>query len=378
MARSYSASGHRERGLLLVRRVYVPRIIGLALGAFAIGPVLWTNGAHPAVWFGLFLGAFVWPHVSYGLGLASRDPYAAELRNMMVDSVLGGIFIALMKFNVLPSVLLLVMLSMDKLAVGGLRFLVRCTFALVAACVLTAIYTGLQVRFETAIIEVYGSLPLLVAYPVAVGLAAYQMARRMQYQARQLEAISRTDGISQMLTRQAWEEDVAEEFAASQRSKSSASILLVDIDNLEGINNHHGYPTGDEVIRSVSGIVRAGAGDGAVSGRYGGGRFAVLLPGSDQFKAEQSAERIRNTTTSDMLARSVRIWGSVSIGIAEADPFSDQGHRSWIARAEEALSIAKKNGGNRTARFRLPEPAAPGRSPSGSVAERPPRAAPGT
>lgn len=346
---AYFASRRREYGLRFVQRIYPARVLGLALGGIAIGAVLWTNGAHPVVWFLLGLSALVWPHIAYGLGLSSADPYRMELRSLTVDSVLGGTFIALMKFSVLPSVLLLVMLSMDKLAVGDAKFLARSTVALAAACVLAAAATGFHVRLETSMLEIYGSLPLLVVYPLVVGLLTYRMARQIRYQSQQLEAMNRTDGLSQMLTRQAWEKAVAEEFELCRRAGLAASIAIVDIDDLQGINESHGYPTGDEVIRSVAVTLRNSLRSQDVAGRYGGEEFAVLIPGADVNRAAEIVETARKTVSSSVLEKSARLRGSVSVGVAQLDA-RDAGYRDWIAHADQALHAAKSQGGNRTVR----------------------------
>jgi diguanylate cyclase len=341
------APRRREYGLRFVQRVYPARIVGLGLGAIAIATVLFRNGTHPATWFALGLGALVWPHIAYGLGLSANDPRRAELRHLTIDSALGGAFIALMKFNLLPSVLLVVMLSMDKLSVGGFRFLGRCTVALVAACLVTAMFTGFAVRLETTMMEIYGSLPVLIVYPCVVGLTNYKLARQIRYQSQQLEAISRTDGLSQMLTRQAWEKVVAEEFEVCRRAGLPASIALVDIDDLQGINESHGYPTGDEVIRSVAVILRNSLRSHDVPGRYGGEEFAVLLSGADAARAAGVAEAARRTVNSSAIEQSGRLRGTISIGVAEIDS-RDTDYRDWIAHADQALHAAKSQGGNRT------------------------------
>src|SRR5262245_13259725 len=109
----------RWEGLRLVRRMYAPRSVGLALGGVAIGGVLASNGAGAAAWIALALSALVWPHVAFQLARRSADPFRGELRNLTVDSALGGVWIAAMQFNLLPSVVIFVMLCMDKIAVGG-------------------------------------------------------------------------------------------------------------------------------------------------------------------------------------------------------------------------------------------------------------------
>lgn len=348
---AYDAARRREYGLRFVSRMYRPRIVGLALGGVAIATVLWTNGAHPAVWLALGLSSLVWPHIAYGLGLGSNNPYVTELRSLTIDSALGGAFIALMKFNLLPSVLLVVMLSMDKLAVGGGKFLARCTVSLVASCLLVAWATGFQVQPETSMEQLYGSLPLLIVYPMAVGLITYRMARRMRYQSQQLAALHTSDALSQTMTRQAWERIAAEEFEVSQRAGLRASVILIDIDTLQEVNEHHGYPTGDEVIRSVAAILRTSLREQDIPCRYGGEEFAVLLPGADAARAEEVAESARKAVSSAVLERSAKLRGTISAGVAQLDP-SHADCRAWISNADEALRIAKQKGGNRTVRYR--------------------------
>lgn len=344
---AYFASRRREYGLRFVGRVYPARTIGLALGGVAVASVFWVNGAHPATWLALWVSALVWPHVAYGLGVNSPDPYRGELRSLMVDSALGGAFIALMKFNVLPSALLFVMLSMDKLSVGGLKFLAPCTAVLVAACAVVAFATGFHVRPETNMVEIYGSLPLLVAYPLVVGFTSHRMAQQLRYQNKQLEAMSSTDGLSQMLTRQAWEKVVAEEFELCKRTGFASSLVLMDIDHLQGINEHHGYPTGDEVIRSVAVTLRNSLREQDVPGRYGGEEFAALLSGADADRALQVAETVRKAVSSSVLEKSAHLHGTVSVGVAPFDAH-DAGYRDWVSHADQALNAAKAGGGNRT------------------------------
>lgn len=344
---AYLASRRREYGVRFVQRVYPNRASGLALGGLAVASVFWTNGAHPAAWLAIGLTSLVWPHVAYGIGLSSTDPRRVEQRSLAIDSLLGGFFIALMKFNLLPSVLIAVMLSMDKLSVGGLRFLGRCTLALAAGCVLGGAITGFDVQPDTTMFEIWGSLPLLIAYPCIIGLTSYNMTRQLRYQSQQLEAMNRTDGLSQMLTRQAWEKCVAGEFELCRRAGLAASIALVDIDDLQGINDGHGYPTGDEVIRSVAMIVRNSVRSQDVAGRYGGEEFAVLLPGANADRAGEIADVARKTVSSAVLEKSARLRGTISVGVAALDP-RDAGYRDWIAHADQALHAAKSQGGNRT------------------------------
>jgi len=64
-------------------------------------------------------GGFLWPHLAKFLSLRSSHPAQSEFRHLTLDSAFGGAWVALMQFNLLPSVLLVTMLSVDKIAVGA-------------------------------------------------------------------------------------------------------------------------------------------------------------------------------------------------------------------------------------------------------------------
>jgi diguanylate cyclase len=277
----------------------------------------------------------------------------------MVDSALGGAWIGLMQFNLLPSVVILIMLSMDKMAVGGAWFLARCSALLVAACAAASALIGFEVRTYTSMVQIIGSLPLLVLYPLVVGLTAYRLARRLREQNQLLAELSRTDALSGLLNRRHWEDAVAGEFERCARTGVRSSLLMLDIDHFKSINDRHGHPAGDEVIRNVAEVLRASLRADDVPGRYGGEEFGVLLPETAQAGAEVIAERIRKRIESTALSRS-GVRATVSIGIAELEA-PDMNYTVAISRADRALYAAKARGRNRSVRF---EPAfSPGPEP---------------
>ena len=338
-----------EEGQRFVRRMHLPRTIGLALGGVAIGTVLWTRGAHPLAWAALFVTALLWPHAAYALGRRGADPYRSELRSLTVDSALGGAWIAAMHFNLLPSVVLLAMLSMDKMAVGGARFLARTTAALALACLLVAAAGGFQAHPHTGFGEMLGTLPLLVVYPMTVGFITYRLARRVRDQNRLLSEISRTDGLTRLLNRRYWEEAVADVFERCRHGGERACLLMLDIDHFKAINDRHGHPAGDEVIRRLGAILRDTLRQQDVPGRYGGEEFGIVLPDTRAAGAEAIAERVRKRIEAAVLSAS-GIRATVSIGIAELDA-ADRDYSVWIAHADRALYAAKERGRNRSVRY---------------------------
>ena len=336
-----------EEGQRFTRRMYLPRVLGLGAGAICVGGGLWEIGAPPYQWVLLALQCYAWPHLAYRFARSSRDPYRAELNNLVFDSACGGAWVAAMGFNIVPSAVLVAMLAMDKAAVGGARFLARCLLVQIAVVALVAIVSGFQLNLASRRVAELASLPLLLLYPVTVGYTAYRLARRVRQQNEVLSTLSTIDGLTRLVNRTHWEQAVATEFQRCRRIGHSSAVMMLDIDHFKAVNDRYGHPTGDEALRAVAAIVRDTLRLHDVAGRYGGEEFGIVLPGIDAEGAGSIAERIRKRIESSVVepVRGVRV--TVSIGFAALAP-EDHDHGAWIARADRALYAAKAAGRNRS------------------------------
>src|SRR5262249_16714381 len=101
--------------LRLSRQVYRLRVLGLVLGSSSVGRILYEPHAPAAAWWVLAVNTLVWPHLVYLRARASEDPHHVERVGLTIDSAFGGFWVALMHFNLLPSVLIVAMMSMDKI-----------------------------------------------------------------------------------------------------------------------------------------------------------------------------------------------------------------------------------------------------------------------
>jgi diguanylate cyclase len=336
-----------EDGVRFAQRMYRVRPLGVALGAVCVAGALWVQGAHPIVWVTLALNAVAWPHLAYLLARRSADPYRAERRNLLIDSASGGAWIAAIGFSAAPSAVIFSMMVMDKVSVGGLRFLARCLAAQVAAAALVSFAMGFELHLQSTLAERVAAVPLLVFYPLAIGLTAYRLARRVRGQNQTLAALSSIDGLSGLLNRTHWESVVAAEFQRCRRIGHPSSVVMIDIDHFKVINDRHGHPVGDAAIRSIARVLRGALRLHDVPGRYGGEEFGVVLPGTDARGATLLAERIRARIESAVLHPEKGVRATASLGVAEFE-VRDADHVDWIARADRALYRAKESGRNRT------------------------------
>jgi two-component system sensor kinase FixL len=132
----------------------------------------------------------VWPHAAWLLAKTSADPHRAERANLVVDSALGGVFVALMQFPLLPSVLIVAMLSMDKIG-WGWRFLARAGGAMALTGAVTTLLTGATVRSFTSMPMIAASIPLMVAYPFAVAFVSERSGRLARERRHAVEQTAR-------------------------------------------------------------------------------------------------------------------------------------------------------------------------------------------
>jgi diguanylate cyclase len=353
-----AAAAHHLSDQRFVRRIYRLRTLGLALGCLCVGSVLRLHDASVGWWVMLFANGFAWPHAAWMLARRSANPRRAELRNLMVDSMLGGMWIAVMHFNLLPSVLLAAMLSVDKVSVGGPWLLLRTLALLSLGCVATSASLGVPIDVATPMPVIVACIPLLVLYPLAISMVTYSMGRKLAKQNRRLDALGRTDGLTGLANRRQGFAQAQKELARYHRTGRPVVLVILDIDRFKDINDRYGHPAGDEVLCAVGKTLRECCRAVDVAARYGGDEFLLVLPDTDLDGAEAAARRIRRHLDAQAFDTAPDLRCTVSIGAAEATTkTSDVG--TWIQHADAALYRAKAEGRDRfvgAAAIALPSP----------------------
>jgi len=344
--RQEHGGGQRARQLSFVRRAFRLRVLGLGVGSLCVASVLYLQGAPPAWWIALAANAFAWPHLARVLAGRHADPGKAEIWNLMADSAMGGAWIAVMRFNLLPSVLLATMLSVDKISVGGTPILARSSVLLVAACALTSAALGFPVELATPMPVVVACLPLLVAYPLAISGALHSLRSRVARKNKVLVELGRTDHLTGLANRRLGLEMVESELSRVRRSGKPSALMMIDVDHFKSINDRHGHPVGDEVLRAMAAILVECCRAVDTPCRYGGDEFLVVLPETRVQGAAVLAERIRQRFSAFACEAAPGLRCTASLGAAEASA-QMEGPGAWIQGADAALYRAKAAGRDR-------------------------------
>ena len=156
---------------------------------------------------------------------------------------------------------------------------------------------------------------------------------------------ARTDPLTRLPNRRAFDDEINRRMAEWHRKKTSCGLMMVDVDYFKAINDRHGHPLGDRVLKAIADVLVDTIREMDVATRFGGEEFAVMLPATDEMGAMTVTERVRMAVESLAIETSeatVRI--TVSLGLAVTCEGDDEA--SLLARADEALYASKQTGRN--------------------------------
>jgi diguanylate cyclase (GGDEF)-like protein/PAS domain S-box-containing protein len=158
----------------------------------------------------------------------------------------------------------------------------------------------------------------------------------------QLRELARTDGLTRLANRTAFDQELTAEVARATRYPAPLSVLLIDIDAFKPYNDVYGHQAGDAVLRTVGLIFQEQSRQNDLAARYGGEEFAIILPNTDEAESVLVAERIRRSVERTAWPqRGI----TVSIGVVTFQP--PMVTEELIKLADAALYAAKAQGRNR-------------------------------
>jgi diguanylate cyclase (GGDEF)-like protein len=181
-----------------------------------------------------------------------------------------------------------------------------------------------------------------VATTLGVGLLVLALRTRITVLVRRLEQTARTDQLTGLPNRRAFDERLVSELARHDRSGEGVALLILDLDHFKALNDTSGHLSGDHALRIVAGVISSRIRAVDWPARIGGDEFAVVLPGADENQAMRIAERIRMGIDEAFAGQEVRVAASVG-GAARRGAAIDV--EELHGEADRALYEAKRRGG---------------------------------
>ena len=143
-----------------------------------------------------------------------------------------------------------------------------------------------------------------------------------------LAQLAQTDDLTGALNRRGFFEAAERELARATRDETDTALLVVDVDDLKGVNDRHGHSLGDALLAQVAQTIATRIRRGDIVGRLGGDEFAVVLPGAGMDAAEHLALELENLLRNAVVETlSGIVVATASVGVAATD-----GRRSGIVR----------------------------------------------
>jgi diguanylate cyclase (GGDEF)-like protein len=157
---------------------------------------------------------------------------------------------------------------------------------------------------------------------------------------REPDPVPERDPLTNLYDRPAFHALLEREISRARRAGDALALLVLDVDRLTTLNARIGHLAADGVLARIAGFLRDVAGPSDLSCRVGGGRLAVLMPGSDSRDAERLFERLQATLHRNQFEDAGTV--TVSGGVAELLRADDAA--AMIVRADAALGLAKGAG----------------------------------
>lgn len=177
------------------------------------------------------------------------------------------------------------------------------------------------------------------------------MADELREANEKLEEMAVTDILTGVFNRRAFDDQYSHQIQLMKRMGKPLSLVMIDIDFFKKINDTLGHQKGDEVLRTLGGILKTTARVTDIVARYGGEEFVVVLPNTGQDEALQMAERFRYAVYAHGW-QPERV--TVSVGAATIDFDGAPVHSGadfeasrLVGDADRALYYSKHNGRNR-------------------------------
>jgi diguanylate cyclase (GGDEF)-like protein len=349
---------HSERTLRMESLIARLRLVVVAVNTLLLLFFLDTSS-----WRMGWVWALVCVTIIYGVPVVVLQPYRrwrlfqTTLFTALTDSIVIALFIAVTGGADSPFYLLYFLSA----AAIAMRFEMR--QALAACGIYVATYSLVYFWTWDASLDALGQMLMRSAYLFIMGIAVGHLAREESSRSEQVEAFekltaekeklltkrereARIDRLTGLGTRGAMEKEALKTLRKTRASDGYLSVLFCDIDRLKQINDELGHDAGDRVLRAAGHALKRGLRAQDLIGRYGGDEFVIVLPNLTRETAYERADHIIKgmQQVNEMLPEDLHI--GLSIGIATF-PFDADDYPTLVKLADQAMYLAKRDGGNR-------------------------------
>jgi diguanylate cyclase (GGDEF)-like protein len=182
-----------------------------------------------------------------------------------------------------------------------------------------------------------------------------EMSRDLASANRELEKLSRQDGLTGIANRRYFDSYLLNEVRRSARERGPLSLIISDIDEFKAFNDCYGHQAGDDCLRQVAmALSSVGRRPADLAARYGGEEFAMILPGTVVEGAVDVAQSVSRVIAGLAIPHARSATGrliTLSQGIVAVVPEQETTPEDLILRADKALYQAKEQGRNRCVVF---------------------------
>jgi len=167
-----------------------------------------------------------------------------------------------------------------------------------------------------------------------------------------IDKLCMLDALTGLPNRQGFETRMNAEWEQACKGKKPLGLIMIDIDNFKTYNDAYGHPQGDNLLQSIAEVLGKVPGRADFAARYGGEKFACLLPDTGPDEAMSTAEQIWKNINEAIIqcAEGTDASATVSLAVISKIPGGGDSEDGFLAEVNKLLHTAKENGGNRICR----------------------------
>ena len=196
---------------------------------------------------------------------------------------------------------------------------------------------------------------ILLLLVTAVSAVVARLATRRQKTLRDTDPLNSgtLDALTRVANHRFFQDRLLHECERSYRFGEDFMLVLIDIDNFRTVNSRHGHRVGDAILLDLARRMKTQLRDIDLLARFGGDRFALVLPRTNEAGGLQLAERIRQNVAAWVFftKEGAEVRLTLSLGLS-ACPGDGTAAPALVEMACNSLAFAKEMGGNQVQLFR--------------------------